>query len=294
LLIAVPVLLVGTVRGIAAFASRLLEQQHPPPGRMVRAGDHNLHLLCIGSGAPAVIIEPGMGQDWVGWRRVIPGLTPFTRVCVYDRSGYAWSEPGASPRTAGREAAELHLLLRNARLPGPFILVAHSFGGYIARIYASRWRDSLRGVVLVDPSSEDEPITEWLPGSRLMALVPPLGIQRLKRLYRGYDAVPPPLRQLPRSFQDRYLIASSLVQLRSERNEFDSLAETERQVRMAPFPQDLPLTVITAASSNRELQGRLARLSSQGRQIVAEKSGHMVPLEEPGVIVDAVRELMSR
>jgi pimeloyl-ACP methyl ester carboxylesterase len=261
---------------------------------MISAGDHKLHLYCMGKGTSTVIIEPGMGQDWLGWRLVIPRVLDFARVCVYDRAGYGWSEPGRWPRTAGREAEELHAMLSNARVGGPLILAAHSFGGYIARIFASRYPESVRGIVLVDPSSEDEPVTVWNPDSGLLALIPPLGIQRLKRLYHSYDAVPAELRDLPRGFQERYLVASSIVQLRSERNEFDSLAETEKQVRATAFPRDVPLTVITAGASRRDVQARLADMSAKGRQVIADKSSHMVPVEQPELIVEAIRELANR
>lgn len=300
LLVAAPFLLLAAVRGSAALASSVLEKRYPPPGQMISVGDHKLQLYCMGHGSPTILIEPGMGTDWVAWRLVIPQLLEFNKVCVYDRAGYGWSEPGPWPRTAGRIAGELHVLLSKAGLEEPYILVAHSFGGYIARIYASQYRQSLQGVVLVDPSHEDDsagaPAPDPAPRSyRLSELIPPLGIQRLRRLYEGDKALSPQLRNLPRSFQNRYLIGSSLVQLRSERNEFDSLSGTIAQMRLAPFPRDLPLTVITAAQvpspRHEEIHAKLARSSLFGRQILAKNSGHMIPFDQPGLIVEAVREM---
>ena len=301
LLVAAPFLLLAAVRGSAVLASSLLEKRYPPPGKLISVGDHKLQLYCMGHGSPTIVIEPGMGTDWVAWRLVIPQLLEFSKVCVYDRAGYGWSEPGPWPRTAGRIAGELHVLLSKAGLEEPYILVAHSFGGYIARIYASQYRQSLQGVVLVDPSHGGR--FRRRPGSRdpaprsyrLSDPIPPLGIQRLRRLYEGGKALSPQLRNLPRSFQNRYLIGSSLVQLRSERNEFDSLSETIAQMRLAPFPRDLPLTVITAAEvpspRHEEIHAKLARSSSFGRQILAKNSGHMIPFDQPGLIVEAVREM---
>ena len=312
LAVAAPVVLVAVTRGGAAFVGRLLERRYPPPGRMVAVGAYRLQLYCTGAGSPTVIVEPGMGQDWVGWRLVIGRLTPFQRVCVYDRAGYGWSDRGPKPRTARREAEELHAVLSNARVAGPYILAAHSFGGYIARIYASRYRGSLAGVVLVEPSHEDEPEEQAAskPAScglcRALEWIPPLGIQRLKRLDTGYESLPRDLRDVPRYYQARYLVASSLTQLELERNEFDSLPFSKAQVRQAPFPPDLPLRVVTAiyaaAPSNsadppelpaihRELQRRLAQSSRYGRQVIAARSGHMVLLDEPQLVVDQIRDL---
>ena len=312
LLAAAPVVVVAVTRGGAEFAGRVLERRYPPPGRMVPVGDYSLQLYCAGAGNPTVIVEPGMGVDWVGWRFVIGGLTPFQRVCVYDRAGYGWSDRGPKPRTALREAEELHALLSNSRVPGPYILAAHSFGGYIARIYASRYRQALAGVVLVEPSLEDE--TDGSAAAqpvscrvcRVLDWIPPLGIQRLKRLYGGYRNLPRDLRNVPRCYQARYLVASSNTQLQLERNEFDSLPYSKAQVRQAPFPPDLPLRVVTSVHSSaptdsfnppelpplhRELQLRLAQSSRYGRQVIAGRSGHMVPLDEPLLIVDQIREL---
>jgi pimeloyl-ACP methyl ester carboxylesterase len=320
LIAAAPLVVIALARGATEFASRILEKRYPPPGRMIAVGYYKLQLYCTGTGSPTVIIEPGMGLDWVGWRPVIARLTPFHSVCVYDRAGYGWSDPGPRPRTASREADELHTLLSTAGIADPYILVAHSFGGYIARIYASRFRKSLAGVVLVEPSHEDEPALAQEQGAlqvnqrscracQILNLIPPLGVQRLRRMYHGYRDLPDGLKNEPRCYQERYLVASSLEQLALERNEFDSLHFSEAQVRQAVFPRDLPLTVITALHLlapkdsrhstalppiHRELQQRLAQSSLYGRQIIAAGSGHMVPLDEPEVIVDAVQDLAKQ
>ena len=301
-----PFVLFAAIRLSTNLAAGALGRRYPPPGQMISVGDHSLHFYCMGTGGPTVVIEPGMGQDWVGWRLVIRDLIRFSRVCVYDRGGYGWSEPGPWPRTALQDANELHVLLTKAAVPGPYIFAAHSFGAYIARIYASRFRNSLSGVVLVDPSHEEEhpaqaPAAPYGIRLREILSLPPLGTERLKRLYQGERALPLELRREPIAFQNRYLIASSLIQLKSERNEFDSLDQSEAQVRASPFPPDLPLTVITAMqlpsmelrATHQELQGKLARSSLSGLQILAENSRHMIPLEQPDLIVDSIRNLAA-
>ncbi len=188
-----------------------------------------------------------------------------------------------------------------AGLEEPYILVAHSFGGYIARIYASQYRQSLQGVVLVDPSHEDDSAGAPAPDPRhatyrLSELRLPLGIRRLRRLYEGDKALSPQLRNLPRSFQNRYLIGSSLVQLRSERNEFDSSFGNHRPDApraISPGSCGLPSSPPPKCRVPRheEIHAKLARSSSFGRQILAKNSGHMIPFDQPGLIVEAVREM---
>ena len=304
-------ILIFVTQNATTWAAHSLEKRYPPPGRMVAVGGYSLQLYCSGAGSPTVVIEPGMGVDWIAWRKVIAKLLPANRVCVYDRAGYGWSDPGPKPRTALLESTELHTLLSRAGVPPPYILAAHSYGAYIARIEASQYRGSVAGLVLVDPSYEDEPargVSQAAGKSpafqsrihELLDLVPPLGIQRLRRLYRG--EVPRNLQNEPRFYADRYLIASSLTQLKFERNEFDSLSLTKAQVRKTVFPRDLPLTVITATHSragsdapysgeHERLQARLASSSAFGKQILALHSGHMIPLDEPELVVSAIQEM---
>jgi pimeloyl-ACP methyl ester carboxylesterase len=307
------------------LASRELEALYPPPGQMVSVDGHKLMLYCVGSGSPTVVLEAGLGIGWEGWQTVIPPLAALTRVCVYDRAGYGWSEPGPRPRTALAAALELHHLLANGGIPGPYVLLAHSYGGYVARLYASRFPDTLAGLVLVDPACEDEVrATDWAQvdpslrpqprayrSARFYArrFFPLSGLRRLLLLYCGESALPADLRGAPLSMGRRALIASSTAQLEAERQEYASLPESEAQARAAQFPRQVPLTVITALylgspsdpfwrrrpqpSSHRELQARLAASSARGRQIAAEHSGHSVQLDQPDLIVAAVRDVVE-
>ena len=109
-----------------------------PLGRLVSVGYHRLHLYCTGHGSPTIVLEAGIGGNHLDLIRIQPGLSKTTRVCSYDRAGYGWSGPGPKPRTASRIAGELELLLRNARIDGPIVLVGHSFGGALSLYYAGR------------------------------------------------------------------------------------------------------------------------------------------------------------
>ena len=122
----------------------------PSPGQMVAVGDHRLHLLCTGTVGPTVIIEQGAGEPAIFWWPVQEKVSAFARVCTYDRAGYGWSDPCRASRTIQERAEELHALLVNAAVPGPFVLVAHSYGGLIVRWFAREYRDKVAGLVLVD------------------------------------------------------------------------------------------------------------------------------------------------
>jgi pimeloyl-ACP methyl ester carboxylesterase len=288
-------------------AGHLLQVRYSPPGHMVPVNGRLIHLYCMGVGKPAVIIEPGTGVDWSSWYPVAPKLSEFTKVCVYDRGGYGWSESGPRPRTAAQLAAEMNGLLSAARIAPPYILVAASFGGYIAREYASRYGVSLVGAVLADPQSEGEPLSVIPMLRKIARMFPPVDFQRLPRMMEGARTLPAGLRDAPAAFQERYLIGASAGQSQAERDEVAALPETEAEVRSAQFPPELALTVITAkhlispheyypppvpepGPIHRELHAKLAAQSSRGKLVAADNSGHMIALDQPELIVEAVRE----
>ena len=141
-------------------------------------GGYQLHIHCLGEGNPTVILEaalPGASAHW-GW--VQPDIATTTRVCAYDRAGMGWSDPGPEPRDAQTIASELHTLLDNARIEGPYVLVGHSFGGLYARMYTAQYPDEVAGMVLVDSTHPDqwtrlppEVVAGAIPDERLLAIL---------------------------------------------------------------------------------------------------------------------------
>jgi pimeloyl-ACP methyl ester carboxylesterase len=145
------------------LAQRADTKKFSPPGMMVSVGDHHLHIVCMGTGGPAVILDAALGASHLSWSLVQPEVAKFAQVCAYDRAGCGWSEPGPCPRTIGRAVEELHMLLKNAELNPPFVLVGHSIGGLNVRLFAFRYPDEVAGLILVDPAHEDQ--DERLPPS---------------------------------------------------------------------------------------------------------------------------------
>ena len=130
--------------------------RYPAPGRMVDIGGFRLHLNCSGSGAPAVVLDAALGGSSISWSLVQPVISTRPRVCSYDRAGLGWSDAGPMPRTAGRVADERHRLLAAAQIPPPYLLVGHSYGGFVMRIFATRYRSDVAGLILVDPAHPED------------------------------------------------------------------------------------------------------------------------------------------
>ena len=131
---------------------------YPPPGRLVDIGGWRLHLNCTGepmAGRPTVVLEAGAGDFSVEWSLVQPGVDRFAHVCSYDRGGDGWSDLGPHPRTFRQIVYELHTLLERAGERGPYILVGHSYGGWLVRLYQSTYPGEVAGMVLVDAGADD-------------------------------------------------------------------------------------------------------------------------------------------
>jgi len=148
-----------------ALSERRDLREHPAPGELVDVGGHRLHLHCVGSGKPTVLLEAGLGNDVNHWSLVQLAVAEFTRVCAYDRAGLGWSDPGPLPRDAPRVVDELGRLLERSGESPPYVLVGHSNGGPYVRLYAAAHPERIAGLVLVDPNPENAPDCEELPTS---------------------------------------------------------------------------------------------------------------------------------
>ena len=309
-----------------AIANWRDSRRFPQEGRSVALGAAfpgvSLSMNCTGQGSPTVIMDTGLGVPAVGWDFVQPEVAKFARVCSYDRAGYGWSTAGPMPRTSGEIAKELHALLQASGEKGPYVLVAHSFGGYNARVYTKEYPADVAGMVLVDTSHEDQ--NHRMPGSlknfmkkqqeqmeTQRKIAPYLMFFGVARLMSKDDD---PTGRLPKDFvkeltylmmQPKFVDATA-----SEIGSFDASA---LEVKAAGNLGDRPLVVLTAGKSAdpknlppgieksdleelqklwiNDLQVQETHLSTRGRQQVVADSTHMIPFERPDTVIGAIREV---
>jgi pimeloyl-ACP methyl ester carboxylesterase len=269
----------------------------PALGRMVVVGDHKLHLLCKGSAYPTIVIEQGAGEPSRLWWPVQDKVAEFASVCTYDRAGYGWSEPVAAGRTIAERAEELHNLLTNAGLPGPYILVAHSYGGFIVRCFARNHPDQTAGIVLVDTPEETaffrREVLNFYSRLRVMnkavELATRFGILRLLGHWFPLDHVGFSfVRPAEYSAAGDDLASLQLVELPTANfGGVGNLGDLPLAVitHGQPFPG--PFFILEKGWS--EGQTRLAALSTNSLLIRANNSNHMIQVDEPGLVVDAIR-----
>jgi len=138
----------GTIYQTAASEADQLN--FPAPGNLIDVGGFKLHINCMGEGSPTVILEAMSGGASPYWGWVQPEIAKKTRVCSYDRAGFYWSESDSEPQSLARTVRNLHTLLENANISGPYVLVGHSIGGVYMRQFAADYPDDVVGVVLLD------------------------------------------------------------------------------------------------------------------------------------------------
>jgi pimeloyl-ACP methyl ester carboxylesterase len=264
----------------------------PPPGHLVDIGGYRLHLWCTGDGAPAVILDTGLGGSTAGWGFVQPDVAQFTRVCSYDRAGMGYSDPGPSPRTARRIASELAELLVRSGIGGPVVLVGASIAGFDIRVFASDHPERAAGLVLVDASHEDQP-HEVPRMARFVPLLSTLGVLRLFGVSFGLriESLAPSVRQFARATSFR------AAGYQAAADEIIHVRQSASEVRRSRRKLTIPVIVITGgrgADENwRQLQRDQASLSERGCLMIAQESGHVVAVDQPEVVVDAIRTVVE-
>jgi pimeloyl-ACP methyl ester carboxylesterase len=238
------------------------------PG-MVNVEGRPIYLTCMGTGSPTVVLEAGGTGNSDNWSSVQQDIAAFTRVCAYDRAGEGFSSSVPALQSIEAMVRDLRSILRAGDIDGPFVIVGHSFGGRLARAFASIYPDEVIGMVLVDPGDEDflrrakELLTaeEWSQYSKVGGGI----FARMKAFQRNLKIGPTGV--IP------------IVVLSATEGIYRSGLDDE---------------------INKKLHGLLVTLhkelvaqSSNGTHVVAENSGHGIQDDRPDLVIDAIRQVTA-
>lgn len=292
-------------------------RRFPAPGKYVDVDGRRIHLLDEGAG-PSVVLEAGIASTSLAWITIQRILKKEARVIAYDRAGLGWSDRGRTPRTLDNIVEELHEVLERSGAPKPYVLVGHSFGGLIVRSFARRFPDECAGLVLVDAVNTPDwvPLSEaqgrrlgrGVALSRRGALLARLGVvrlalwllasgnRRLPQLISRWSAgkgasvterLTGEVRKLPKEVWP-------MVQMHwSDEKCFDTMAEylerlpaNARAAQESGWPRGLPITALTVLTSVPDFPADVTHR-------VARHSGHWIQLDQPELVMTAIRELLS-
>lgn len=236
------------------FATKADFEKYHPPGRIVTVEGLQFHIYCTGEGRLTILLEGGAGASSLAWAWIQPELAKSSRVCSYDRAGYAWSSPTDLPMDAINTSQQLYKLLRNANIPGPYLLVGHSIGGAYARMFAANYPKEVAGLILVDATSPsvletyaeiDLPkVEDWTPpAARVLPYLASVGVMRAVvglGLFNIATGLPPEEEAIAKAWISRPDYLDTVVR------EYSYLPDTLKQIYPLKSLNDLPLKVIVA------------------------------------------------
>jgi pimeloyl-ACP methyl ester carboxylesterase len=249
-----------------------------PDFESMTVGGLQLRYFSSGEGTPTVVLDQGHGisveesltrSRTIGWAHVIQEVSKSTRMFVHDRAGLGWSDAAPHPRASLEMVEDLHSLLEKAQIPPPYVLVGHSLGGFNVRVFAGRYPNEVAGMVLIDSSHPDQ----W---ARYAGIVPQFGTLNL---IGGID------------------LKASAVQVR-DINWLGTkpLVVVSRSPHSMPVPTPrLPADVTEEMEKVwSELQADLVTLSANSRQVIANHAGHLIQMDEPQLVIDAITDVVRQ
>jgi pimeloyl-ACP methyl ester carboxylesterase len=320
-------LLASVSAGAAAAAINDADREFARPHQMVDIGGRRLNLYCAGSGPVTVVFDAPSGDGGWTWHGVQPKVAARTRACVYDRAARGFSDPSPLPPTVGNAVTDLHALLGKAGIAPPYVLVGNSFGGAVVQLYAYRYPQEVKALVLVEAGHEDEE-------KRINAA----SQGKLKQMYEGQNQFIAQCAQAAhQGFElgsdlfaactggtgteyGRELAAARLAMVRQPAywddlvagNKSGDASDAELRAARRSFG-DLPLVVLVRGVSpyavpgkpqsalnkateaeNLAIQKEIAALSTRSSLHVVAGASHIIQADKPQAVVDAVNEALDR
>jgi pimeloyl-ACP methyl ester carboxylesterase len=249
----------------------------------------------------------------------------FARVCSYDRAGHAWSELGPRPRTMKQAVYDLRRLLTKAGIPGPYVLVGHSMGAKLVRVFATEYPNDVAGLVLVDhgtgrsfllkqgdkeaklvgpwddvqPRQIPAPRDQIRDDERVLSKPELDGFKQFRELI-GTGKLEKPFDKLPEPIQKLRLWATSLPQ--SNVTDYDPYGAEEDfllfadRIRMEHPHGNKPLVVLSRKSDDEprlEELHKLLNLSGNSAFAMSDFPVHEIHLTQPDLVVRAIRAIIE-
>lgn len=290
----------------SASTTEISQEKDSNKGQLIEVDGHRMYYRTSGEGSPTVIIEPGTGASHEIYGLLEEGFSKFTRVLVYDRAGLGQSDPGSHPTDGPEVAKNLHFLLEKANIPGPYILVGHSFGGIYIRHFTSRFPDEVAGLVFVDSSHPEQDKR----GATVMRIttnllfkaigLPGIGKTLIKSVYKTMDKDLQSLQ--PENLDQFHKNMNSPRHLNGIMGEYKMITTALAQTTSLRSVGDIPIVVFSATLPRGNfiktwhvLQGEIAGLSTNSTHYKVEGAKHFTLISYPEyvkLIVGSVQKMV--
>ncbi len=262
---------------LALALSGTIQAASPAPDTL-KVGDYQVQVATLGAGSYTVILEAGFGRDLGVWRNVAPALAKSAKVMAYSRAGHGKSDPRPETPTIAARTNELEQLIAAAGVKPPFVLVGHSYGGFLVRSFAARHPEQVAGMVFVDPSDESFNVE--------LRKLDAAGVDKDTKLTEQF--MPPKLHAELRSVQA--VLDSGKLPFAGALPDVPVAVLTSVQKREQP---QLFLETPAAVQVWRGLHERFFRGFSNGSHIVTAESEHNIHQEQPQLVISAVEGVIA-
>jgi pimeloyl-ACP methyl ester carboxylesterase len=294
--------------------------QHLAPGKFIDLGGYKIHYYHKGNGSPTVVIDHSLGG--IEGYFLIDEIAKITQVFIYDRAGYGWSDSSPKKRCSQAIVYELDQLLQKAEISPPYVLVGDSFGSYNVRLYAHYFPEKVYGIILTDGLHEKAmlklPLSVkllklfFLSGFLISIFGSTLGFIRILGNLQVFELIKPQLKKFNRD--NLIMVKQSFYHPKhwlTMAREIWNLETSATQVQEASNLGDIPLISIksktflkpsiftfllplkTTNKLRDNIHNELLKVSSNSIQILAKKSSHFVWIDEPEIIILAIKKLVS-
>ncbi|MFY9712360.1 MAG: alpha/beta hydrolase [Microbacterium sp.] len=285
---------IGLLAGVEAALASADDDRYPAPGTFIEVDGSSVHLDCRGTGSPTVLFEAGLGEPSLTWSMVAGSVAESTRVCSYDRPGYGWSDARGGARDAAAQAGRLTKLLSRAGESGPFVIVAHSYGSLIARIFAADNPDLVSAMLLVEPTNEKSAAVDGAAAvpaliSRAQALIGRLSLTRPFAARIAEDSVGAPL---PAAVRSRATFLYRAQALETAAAELDESALSARQASEATLSEDLQVSILLDAAATDDDRAHFAAMTAD-TDVELMAGGHYLHYADPARISDRILVLVA-
>lgn len=294
--------------------SRLVaNNKYSPQGEFANVGNHKLHYIKSGMEAPTVIFDSGLGEGVFSWFKVQNKISKHVSTISYDRAGISWSERGNTPKSSKQISSDLHRLLIKSKAQKPYVIVAHSLSGLTLRSFISEHSEDIMGIIFVDVSHPDQFNRFPKEAASLLDKTPAwltnfannIGVIRLffNHSYPNTEI------DNPINVRAKALRSKSMSAAVEEWRSFKSIANESSKITTFG---NTPLIIITGSSPQRhkylnnkrleeqfdkiwsELQKDLLKLSNNSKHVLAAKSGHMIQMEQPEIIIESIEQMILK
>lgn len=311
------VLLISAVAAAASDPATIPDSYASAATRVTLGDARMLNMRCVGKGERVVLFEAGANADSSTWYRVLPLLKGKARACAYDRAGYGFSDEGPLPRDLEADVADLHALIVAARFRLPLVLVGHSLGSNIVRLYVQRFPQDVAGMLLIDPPTqgEDESMpASWKQDDVVLRERRDALLDACASSAESGTLAPGCLRATPAWMSERVAAAvtankSRPAYWRTLRSELaGNQAIFSRPVPAEERYGDNPLVLLSAEpnyegvaedarlvleQARTQTQQRILAGSARSRRIEVPGASHDIQLDRPEAVASAVGELLD-